>query len=138
MSAFAMAGTVSTPFPALIAEDQGMDSGLLAAIGDDAWLVIPFALGFIVFGSPWGKVLDQMMHRLYSAFGLREVGLPSTLNARLAGAWPAKADDQTAPRSPTSGVPERATVDVEYLTVHSELSAIRSEILRERGSTCLA
>jgi len=136
MSPLALTGTVSTPFPALIAEDQDFDQGVLSAIGDDAWLIIPFALGFIAFGSPWSKIFDQMIHRVLMAFGLaKEIGLPS-MTARLAGHdSQAKEDASPNARSPTG---ERLTVDVEYMSVHSELSAIRSEILRERGSTSLA
>lgn len=137
MSPIALTGSVSTPFPALLAEDQDVDQGLLYALGDDAWLIIPFALGFIAFGSPWSKIFDQMINRVLYAIGLsKEIGLPS-MSARLTSPLSSQAKEDSSPnaRSPTG---ERLTVDVEYLSVHSELSAIRSEILRERGSTSLA
>jgi hypothetical protein len=121
-----------------MAEDQDVDQGLLFALGDDAWLIIPFALGFIAFGSPWSKIFEQMIHRALFAIGLsKEIGLPSSMSARLTSPLSSQAKEDSSPnaRTPTG---ERLTVDVEYLSVHSELSAIRSEILRERGSTSLA
>jgi len=137
MSPFVMAGSVSTSFPALGAVDQGANQGLLDAIGDDAWLIIPFVLGFIAFGSPWGKLFEQMMGRFCDACGFsKEAGLPSTWSARLAGAFESRAPKEDL--SSAGAQPELVTIDVEYLAVSSELSAIRSEILRERGSISVA
>jgi len=140
MSPMVMApSTVSTPFQALGADDQGADQlGIFGAIGEDAWLFIPFAVGFLFFSSDWGKLFERMMWRFYHATNFKEgAGLPSTLSARLASAFGGRAQKEPAdsadPRGPD---PERPSV--EYIAVHNELSAIRSEILRERGSLSAA
>lgn len=108
--------------PAFTAEDQG--SSLVSAIAEDAWLVIPFLLGFMFFSNR--SMVEQTVWRWCQSILQRgSVGVEKAVLDRR--------DSTSTSTDDSDG--ESVQYDLEYSNEFcAELSAIRSEILRERGS----